>query len=99
MRVSKKHALYRTWILKSVGEYYWFAGKQNKALSWWDKTIKEAEKLNANLDLSRTYFEVGKRLLEPAIKHKKLNGIDAKAIWKKLEPFLKRWAWNGTWMI
>ncbi len=33
-RVSKKHALYRTWILKSVGEYYWFAGKQNKALSW-----------------------------------------------------------------
>jgi class 3 adenylate cyclase/tetratricopeptide (TPR) repeat protein len=83
--VSKKHALYRTWIFKSVGEYYWFAGKQNKALSWWDKTIKEGEKLGANLDLSRTYFDIGKRLLDVDSNHKELNGIDAKGYLEKAQ--------------
>ena len=31
--------------------------------------------LGARLELSRTYFQVGKRLLEPGSKYKKLNGI------------------------
>ena len=57
--------------------------KQGKALKWWDKAIKEGERLGARPDLSRTYFEVGKRLLEPQSKYKKLNGIDAKGYLEK----------------
>ncbi len=83
MKTSKKHALYRTWIFKSMGDYYWLMGKQRKALKWWDKTIKEGNQLGARLELSRTYFEVGKRLLEPQSKYKELNGIEAKGYLEK----------------
>ena len=60
-----------------MGEYYWLIGKQNKALKWWDKAVKKGEELGARPELSRTYFEIGKHLLEPASKHKELNGITA----------------------
>jgi class 3 adenylate cyclase/tetratricopeptide (TPR) repeat protein len=83
LKTSKKHALYRTWIFKSMGDYYWLMEKQRKALKWWDKTIKEGKRLGSKLDLSRTYFEVGKRLREPQSKTKELNGIDAKGYLEK----------------
>ena len=66
-----------------VGEYYWLIGKQKKAIKWWDKSIQEGERLGARPDLSRTYFEVGKRLLEPQGKYKELNGIDARGYLEK----------------
>ena len=83
VQISKKHALYRTWILKSIGEYYWLAGNQNKALSWWNRAMNEGKKLGAKMDLSLTYFEVGKRMLEPDSKHNELNGIDAEGYLEK----------------
>jgi len=83
VKTSKKHALYRTWIFKSMGDYYWLMGKQRKALKWWDKTIKEGKQLGARLELSRTYFEVGRRLLEPQSKHTELNGIESKGYLEK----------------
>jgi len=51
--------------------------KQKKALNWFDKTIKEGERPGARPELSRTYMEVGKRLLGPTSKYKQLNGITA----------------------
>jgi hypothetical protein len=66
-----------------MGEYHWLIGKQNKALKWWDRAIKKGEELGARPDLSRTYFEVGKRLLEPDSKHKELNGITAEEYLEK----------------
>ena len=42
------------------------------------RSIKIGEKLGAKPDLSRTYFEVGKSLLSPDSKYKKLHGITAK---------------------
>lgn len=80
---SKKYAPYRTKILRLMGLYYWLIGKQGKALKWWDRAIKEGERLGAKPDLSRTYFEVGKRLLEPRSKHKELNGMPPKAYLEK----------------
>jgi len=60
-----------------MGVYYWLVGKQTHALKWWSKAIQEGERLGARPDLSRTYFEVGKRLSEPQSKYKQFNGIDA----------------------
>ena len=50
--------------INSWGQYYWLVGKQRKALKWFDKSIKEGERLGARPDLSGLYMEVGKRLLE-----------------------------------
>ena len=83
VRNSRKYAPYRTKILRLMGLYYWLIGKQGKALKWWRRTIEEGERLGARPDLSRTYFEVGKRLLEPQSKYKELNGIEAKGYLEK----------------
>lgn len=73
----KKVASERTEAYKLLGRYYWLTNKQGKAVKWWDKSIKEGETLGAKVELSRSYFEVGKRLLEPNSKYKELNGIAA----------------------
>ncbi len=66
-----------------MGRYYWLINKQKKALKWWTKSIKFGEKSGGKLELSRTFMEVGKRLLEEKSKYKELNGITAKEYLKK----------------
>ena len=77
LQLAKRYAPMRTEALKLMGVYYWLIGKQRKALQWWLKGIKEGQRLNDRLELSRTYFEVGRRLLEPKSKYKELDGIKA----------------------
>ena len=51
--------------------------KQKKAIKWWHRAIEEGERLDARLELSRTYFEIGKRLLEDKSEFRMLDGIKA----------------------
>ena len=83
VRIANKYAVIKTEVLKLMGVYYWLIGKQRKAIKWWCKTIKEGQRLNDRLELSRTYYEVGKRLLEPKSKHKELDGIKAEEYLEK----------------
>ncbi len=80
---SRKAAGVRTENFRLMGTYYSLIGKQRKALKWWGKSITEGERLGARLELSRTYMEVGKRLLEPKSKFKELNGIKAEGYLEK----------------
>jgi len=77
LKNAQKAACYLTEALKMKGQYYWLTGNEQKALKWWDRSIKEGERLGARPDLARTYFEVGKRLLEPQSKTRELNGLNA----------------------
>jgi class 3 adenylate cyclase/tetratricopeptide (TPR) repeat protein len=77
LRNSRKFAPYRTKIFRLMGLYYGLIGKQSKALKWWKRTIQEGERLGARPDLSRTYLEVGKRLLEPKSQYRELKGLSA----------------------
>jgi tetratricopeptide (TPR) repeat protein len=77
VRKSRKVAGDRTEALRLMGNYYWLIGKQKKAHKWWNKSIKEGERLGARLELSRTYMEVGERLLDPKSKCTELNGLSA----------------------
>jgi class 3 adenylate cyclase/tetratricopeptide (TPR) repeat protein len=83
IKQSQKVAQHRTEAHRLMGVYYWLTKKQKKALKWWDRSIKEGERLGARLELSRTYFEVGKRLTEAGSKFKALNGIKAQAYLEK----------------
>jgi len=89
VRNSRKYAPYRTKIFRLMGLYYWLIGKQGKALKWWNRTIQEGERLGARPDLSRTYFDVGKRLLEPDSKYKELNGIRAREYLDRAEKLFR----------
>jgi hypothetical protein len=86
---ADKYPLHRTWNYRLMGQYYWLVGKQCKALKWWDRTIQEGERLGARPDLSRTYMEVGKCLLEPHSKFKELNGISAAEYLNKAETLFR----------
>ena len=70
-------------IYRLMGIYYWLIGKQKRAMKWWRKSIAMGERLSARPELSRTYMEVGKRLLEPAGKYKELNGLSAEEYLEK----------------
>jgi len=78
----QKVACDKTEAFKLMGTYCWFIDKQKNALRWWNKSIQEGERLGARLELSRSYFEVGKRLTEPKSRHSELKG-------KKAEEFLE----------
>jgi len=82
LETAGKAVFFKTESLKLMGVYYWLIGKQRKAFQWWRKAIAEGQRLNARLDLSRTYYEIGKRLLEPKSKYNELDGIKA---WDYLE--------------
>jgi hypothetical protein len=83
LKVMRKYAPYRTKIYRLMGIYKWLIGKQGKAITWWRRSIKEGKRLGAYPDLSRTYFEVGKRLLEPNSQYNQLDGINAKGYFEK----------------
>lgn len=78
IKTARKIAADITESLKLMGTYFWILGKQRIALKWWDKSIKEGERLGARLELSRTFWEVGRRFSEENSRFKKLNGISAK---------------------
>jgi hypothetical protein len=83
VKISQKTAQERTEALRLMGTYYWLIDKQKRALSWWNKSIEEGERLDARPELSRTYMEVGRRLLEPKSKYKELNGVSAEEYLEK----------------
>jgi tetratricopeptide (TPR) repeat protein len=77
IRNCRMVALDRVEIYKLTGIYHWLLGRQKKALRWWRKSIVAGKYMGANLELSRTYFEVGKRLSEPNSRFTSLNDIAA----------------------
>jgi tetratricopeptide (TPR) repeat protein len=81
--VTRKVAQHRTDSYRLTGTYYWMINKQGKALRWWHRAVQEGERLGARPELARAYFEVGKRLLELASKHRDLDGHGAKEYLKK----------------
>lgn len=83
LKTADKLVPIKTEALKLMGVYYWVIGRQRKAIKWWRKAIKEGQRLNDRLELSRTYFEVGKRLLEPKSKYKELDAIKAEEYLEK----------------
>jgi class 3 adenylate cyclase/tetratricopeptide (TPR) repeat protein len=83
LKMANKYSFTKTETLKLIGVYYWTIGKQRKAMKWWNKAIQEGQRINYRLELSRTYIEVGKRLLEPTSKYMELDGIKAEEYLEK----------------
>ena len=78
LKTAKKYAPDKVEALKLMGTFLWLINKQKKALKYWIQSISEAEKMGASLELSRTYFDVGKRLFERKSNFTELNKIKRK---------------------
>jgi hypothetical protein len=77
VKASRKFKRDRVEILRLMGTRSWLMGERDKALKWWGDSIEAGERLKFRPDLSRTYFEIGRRLSEPKSPYKELNGITA----------------------
>lgn len=77
IKTCRMAAMDRVEVYKLTGIYHWLLNRQKKAIQWWQKSIACGEYMEAKLELSRTYFEVGKRLSEPNSRLTTLNGISA----------------------
>ena len=77
LKNSKKFAAERTTTPRLMGVYFWLIGKPEKATKWWKRSIMNGEELDARPELSRTYMEVGKRMLDAKSSINQLNGMSA----------------------
>ncbi len=64
VRQARKCAQYRTDAYRLMGLYFWLAKYPRRARRWWRKAIREGERLGARIQLARTHFEFGCRLLK-----------------------------------
>ncbi len=89
-KYTKTVAYNKTETYRFMGIYHWLLGKPRKALRWWKKSIDIGEKLGARLELSRTYFEVGKRVGPVGARQvKKIIGLTAEECLDKAEAMFR----------
>jgi len=77
IKASRKFKRDRVEVLRLMGTRSWLMGKRKKALKWWADSVETGERLKFRPDLSRTYFEIGRRLSEPNSPYRELNGISS----------------------
>lgn len=77
LKLGRKFPIAMPYFYRKIGVYYWLLKKHKKSLKYLDLARRVSEKINYRVELSRTYFEIGKRLLEPQSRYKQLNGITA----------------------
>jgi len=87
--ISRKAAGDRPEIYRLMGTYCWLIGKQRTSLKWWSSSIDQSHRVGGRLELSRTYMEVGKRLLDPKSKFNELNRIRASEYIEKARVLFK----------
>ncbi|MDY6790683.1 MAG: hypothetical protein SWH54_05375 [Thermodesulfobacteriota bacterium] len=78
LKTANKCSLDKTEALKLMGTFFWLINKQKKALKYWQDSIYVGKKIGSSVELSRTYFEVGKRLFEQKSTFDQLNKIKRK---------------------
>jgi class 3 adenylate cyclase/tetratricopeptide (TPR) repeat protein len=64
IRLSTKIAIHRTEIHRLAGRVDWLSGRTGPAMAKFTRAMEEGERMRARPELARTWFEVGRRLLE-----------------------------------
>lgn len=77
VNISRKVAQHRTDAYRLRGVYYWLVDQQKQAIKNWRRAVDAGQALGADLELSRTYFEIGKRLAEDTSRYRTLDGLAA----------------------
>ena len=78
VKASRKMAPERSETYRLMGSLFLLNGKTAKAMKWWNRAIREGERLGASLELAKTYAEVGKELVRNRESNITLNGIVGK---------------------
>lgn len=77
LKVSRRIHCNKTEAFRLRAIAYMYAGKPARVMKCFKKSIAFAQWYGANLELSRTYFEVGKFLSDPNVRYNEMNGLPA----------------------
>jgi class 3 adenylate cyclase len=83
LAISRKLARMRPETFRYLGEYQWLLGKHLAAVGWWERSIREAERLGSRPDLARGYLEAGRRILHAPASFAAPPGLDARGCLEK----------------
>jgi hypothetical protein len=83
LKNSAKSAIDQTEVFRSMGTYCWLTGKKNKALKWWEKSMRAAEHFGFRIEAARTRMEIGYRLLQSKSRSKKDGAAGAEKYLKE----------------
>lgn len=77
LKNAKAVVSFKTEAYRLRAMLFLFHERYNKAFRFLEKSVQVGEKYGARLELSRTYFEIGKLLSNPKSKYNELNGHPA----------------------
>jgi serine/threonine protein kinase/tetratricopeptide (TPR) repeat protein len=89
LKVIRKAAYEKVENYRLFGTYYWIIQRQGKALKWWDKALRTAEKLGAKIELANTLEEVAERLSQPGSKQTTFKGESPEIFKQRAEALIK----------
>ena len=89
LRNSRKAASERTEVRRLRGLLEWTRGRRRQALRWWEKSVDQAGRLGASLELAWTYREAGTRLRGEAGPPLALGGLQADELLAKAEDLIR----------
>jgi tetratricopeptide (TPR) repeat protein len=89
LKVIRKAAYEKVENYRLFGTYYWIIQRQGKALKWWDKALRTAEKLGAKIELANTLEEVAERLSQPGSKQTTFKGESPDILKQRAEALIK----------
>ncbi|MDJ0803422.1 MAG: adenylate/guanylate cyclase domain-containing protein [Desulfobacterales bacterium] len=74
LRTATKVAFDQTEAFRLKGRLAWLLGNQRAACKWWLRSIEIGTRLEARLELARTYDRIGRSLGEPQSQFSELQG-------------------------
>lgn len=82
-RNSRKHADQRPEVFRLLGVHDWLRGRKNAAITWWEKSLAESDRLASRVEAARTYLEIGKQLARRDRFMEPFHGLEPSACLEK----------------
>ena len=81
-----------------MGNLHWVKGRQGKALTWWNKAIRECERMDAQLSLAKCFLNIGCHLSREESRHEEFNKVSAAEYLEKAEKLYEGLGldWDGA---
>lgn len=94
VKYCRKYALYTTEFYQLIGNLYGLLGNAKKAVKHYKISLTTGERLGAEIEQGRTYFEIGKCLSNKTLKSTEIEGKTAVAYLEKAKAVFEKYHLN-----
>jgi class 3 adenylate cyclase len=75
VRVARSVAYEKMEVYRLMGRLAWLLGKRERAVRWWERSLRAGTRMGARPELARTCFEIGRRLTEAGEADREVVGM------------------------